>query len=153
MKKPKRYDKNYTAAENRVIRDLKGQGWTNREIAEHMDRTEIGISRHWSNINKCGPVFRKRSLLTEKDMKLIINTMRETCHSMGFAKPFVNIWDDRKKRNEYSAKVNGGNRWPDQVWINCKKAVQKLGYDCYLASKLNHETGEEAHSRGLRIKL
>jgi hypothetical protein len=153
MKKPKRYDKNYTAAENQEIRILKGQGWTNNEIAYHMGRTEIGISRHWSEINKRLPRVRQRESLTGREINLIINTMRETCRSMGFRMPFVNIWDDRKDRNEYGAKVYDGYKWPDRVWANCMKAVQRLGFDCYLASKFNRETGDEARSRGLRIKL
>jgi hypothetical protein len=151
MKKPKRYDKNYTAAENREIRVLKGQGWTNKEIAQHMGRTEIGISRHWSNINgKVSP----RSSMTAKDRILISETMRECCASMGFKKPFVNFYDDTRIGNGYGFKVHGGYQWPDRVWERCLREVKKLGYKCTLAHSTNYyEDHTAAHSRGLRVRF
>jgi hypothetical protein len=150
MRKPKRHDKNYTAAENREIRVLKGQGWSNGEIAQHMGRTEIGISRHWSNIN-CKP-FKKTSM-TVKDRVLITETMRQACAQLGFKKPFVNFYDDTRIGNGYGFKVHGGYNWPDRVWKYCCQQVQKLGYSCTLAHNTNYyDDNTAAHSRGIRIK-
>lgn len=151
MKKPKRYDKNYTAAENRTIRALKGQGWSNSEIAQHMGRTEIGISRHWSDMNKTRKTFRKS--MTLNDRILISNTMREVCAENGFKKPFVNFYDDTRINNGYGFKVHGGYRWPDIIWHKCQKAVEKLGYCCEVCSDINYEDNTAAHSRGIRITL
>lgn len=140
---------NYTATENRTIRTLKSQGWTNREIAEEMGRTEIGISRHWSNINKNKKTIKRR--MNVEDKILISNTMRETCAELGFKKPFVNFYDDTRIGNGYGFKVHGGYKWPAKVWHHCLKAVEKLGYDCELCSTMNYNDNTEAHSRGIRV--
>jgi len=150
MKKPKRYDKNYTATENRTIRVLKGQGWSNKEIAQHMGRTEVGISRHWSNIN--GKISKKTSM-SAKDRILITETIREACANMGFKKPFVNFYDDTRIGNGYGFKVHGGCNWPNKVWAYCLKQVQKLGYNCTLAHSTNYyDDNTAAHSRGIRVR-
>lgn len=148
MRKPKRYDKNYTAAENREIRTLKGQGWSNKEIAQHMGRTEIGISRHWSNMNLSKPVVRSRKGLNGRDTFRIITAMRETIDEIGFKKPFIRVYPDAK---DYGFKVMNGTDYPEGVWKHCVKAVCALGYDAYLAGDYNYEDQTSAHSRGIRV--
>lgn len=149
MRKPKRYDKNYTAAENREIRTLKGQGWSNKEIAQHMGRTEIGISRHWSNINKSRPVVRTRKGLSGADTWKIISTMRETIDEIGFKPPYVTVWPDAK---DYGFKVMNAEDYPEGIWKHCAKAVRALGYNVTLAGDYNYQDQTEAFSRGIRVK-
>lgn len=142
---------NYTAAENRTLRTLKGQGWSNKEIAQHMDRTEIGISRHWSKINGTSKIV--KTTMTLNDRILITNTIREVCSQNGFKKPFVNFYDDTNILNGYGFKVHGGYRWPEGIWRKCLKAVKSLGYPCEPCSTINHNDNTEAHSRGVRVKF
>jgi len=115
-----------------------------------MGRTEIGISRHWSNINKTAPVKRWRGL-NGKDTFKIISTMRETVDELGFKPPFVRVYNDTKLGNGYGFKVMNGVSYPEGVWRQCQKAVQKLGYDCTLSHSTNYYDQTEAHSRGIRV--
>lgn len=152
MRKPKRYDKNYTAAENREIRILKGQGWTNNEIAQHMGRTEIGISRHWSNINKTEPV-QGRTTFTGRDKSLIFNTMRSVCEDKGFRAPFVRVYDDRhiERKRGIGFKVMNGSDYPEWIWDTCVDVVKGMGYNCQLSDDYNYAEDRPAHSRGIRV--